>query len=343
VDPVRLRFRRVRFDAQFRQAIANRGITLPAGWVNIADLRPYDHDGNPATPRINLLHNDEIAWWIQRTIMEALSTSGWLGRTRTVLRDRVVGVAPAGWAANFDEAWLGLAAARGLKRAVLVDTRSYDTTAHEVGHTYGLWANGYDIVGQRRNPGDPEEYDVAPGGADPATGYWVNRLDEITQGFCFMGSLMDVGSWPPTGGGGDIWMDDDCFNELLFRFASFRDPELLGVRGTFYDDGTVELRPWYRLVEGRPDLEPDGRGSHALVFVGAQGQVLSRVLFDVAFENPKDVVRREPPFFMPFAFTVPFPPDTRRIEIRTADGRLLAQWVVSPNPPQVTVRAFARL
>jgi hypothetical protein len=132
-------------------------------------------------------------------------------------------------------------------------------------------------------------------------------------------------------------VDDDCFNELLFRFASFRDPELLGVRGTFYDDGTVELRPWYRLAEGRPDLEPDGSGSHALVFLDAQGQVLSRVPFDVAFENPMGVVEREPPFFMPFAFTVPFPLDTHRIEIRTADGRLLARRVVSANPPQVTV------
>lgn len=215
--------------------------------------------------------------------------------------------------------WLG---AEGLSTtscttAVFVsDTSLSDTTAHEIGHTYGgefpdvpQWivaANGWDTshntVDLARLISGPAKMSVEP-----------NQPSSTFNFYDLMG-----GGWP-------LWITkhhyDIISNDLV---AGGPDPRVLFVNGALSLDGGVYLAPFYSYDGFPHDMTP---GDWSFEALSSDGSVLSATSF-----NPEVVEEG----IAPFAFAIAYPQDTTRVVLKHNDT-ILAERILTDNCPVLTV------
>jgi len=292
-------------------------IEMPPFYINLTEVRAPDAQFAPLPPpRVSMAKfHTKLA-----EIIGSITVTGHV---------RVVGLVPDSyppywpaiyhWEENATHIWP--ASWPGIMtqniRAVTVVDGWWTTTAHEIGHTFGLWID---------YPMDDEEYiQKLPGNAAP--GYWVNeKVDKPTTTICFMGTNPHKSF--------DNWLEKPEYRWLLTnRFNVTSDPGVLFISGLIWLNGTVELGNWYHLALGTPDVPAGATGNYTVVFLNAIGQVVSQVGFNASFTNKDNLGEIDP---TGFAFKVPYPSDTARVQI-VSNAAVVAERVVSANPPTVTV------
>jgi len=198
-------------------------------------------------------------------------------------------------------------------KAALVEQGYWTTTAHEVGHLNGLPLGVEEEYGQQPYPRDIGNW---------ASGYSVVER-ELLETYCFMGSSASEMF--------DRWIENKDYEHLLTRFKEGPDPQILFVGGIVFNNGTVNLFPWYTMPYGTPDLSEENHGDYGLVFLDNQGDILGQIGFNITFTILGTVYDA-----MGFAFTVPYFPDTHQI-LLTHETATIGQRTVTGNPPTVAV------
>jgi hypothetical protein len=252
-------------------------------------------------------------------------------KSSSAIKFIVVGLVPSNWMATY----LGSPNTAGImlpsnRYAVLVSEPYWTATAHEIGHTFGLWI-GTEFP---RRPAtiseeDWEEYTQHPDDGMQAPGYWVNlAVDKLpSDTFCFMGTAVEKNL-------DTRWIDKKCYQWLLFEKFVMKDPDVIFVQGIAWLNGTICLGNWYHLPYGYTDITERTIGNYSIIFLNQDGQTLSQYYFNLEFItkelNPREIDETS------FAFMVPYPSWTAKIHIKHKNV-LIAERVVSKNPPAVSV------
>lgn len=193
------------------------------------------------------------------------------------------------------------------------------STAHEVGHTFGL---------QDKYEFDCETGEFDPLG-DPAYGFPVRTgttvEDAIVEdesgnpiGLDFMGSTkrgLDEGR--------RIWISNSHWNDLLTQLKiGSPDPELIMVNAIIGKDGTTEHGPWVAF-EGTPDfISP---GPYAIEMRDELGSLVSGIPFELHFILDTDPLGPIETDTTVFSHAVPYPLGVASIAIIDPDGTVLAE------------------
>lgn len=250
---------------------------------------------------------------------------------------RIVLLFPENWDNTFTGKSFAGVTAPMFPGVVLVEAGRWCTTAHEIGHTYGLW------IGRNNSPCGPdypekpgdwpnnkawEEYNKYPPNGDKTPGFWVNKREIKTEDTtCFMGRN-------PIRTTDGKWFCEDEYKWLLEKKFSIGDPDLLIMSGTIWKSGNASFGEWYRLPNGIPDVEMDSDGDYTIRFLGNNDVLINETAFNVSFEL-KGIEDSELECAS-FGFTVPYPATTNKIQILYGDN-VLEERFVSANAPHITV------
>jgi|Deesub1362A_J573_1020465.scaffolds.fasta_scaffold00529_3 hypothetical protein len=205
---------------------------------------------------------------------------------------------------------------------VLVEEGYWTGTAHEIGHTYGLYLQ------PPFGPG--EEYNINPPG-NPASGYWVNAVDpldrSILNSICFMGTSPYHGFGERANDYFGRWIERDDYEHLFKELrANEEDPEVLFVNGILYKDGTLDLGRWYRAKDGKiSHILP---GQYSIQSLDMEGNVVDETSFDAPFYIIGDPYGAIETDISGFAFAIPYPMNTSKIRIMHGTETILE---LNPN------------
>jgi hypothetical protein len=256
-----------------------------------------------------------------------LAFKAWIGGY-----DKAVGVLPEGWfARNMYGKWKN---ARGVSvpfsGAVLVEDKYWTTSAHEIGHTYGLWKSPLP---------EPEEYEEFPETSGRiGNGVWVVKRESGGDWFgdyflrdnsvCFMGNLVSKEWW------GHVWVDNDCYENLLESLTSpSQDPDVIFLSGLIYENDTVETENWYSMQNGTASLDFGSSGNYSIVYLDDEGADINAIGFDPLFLCTDNSTGQNVTCFM---FSVPYVVNTAEIQIRH-DNVTIYDRMASANAPIVNV------
>ena len=199
-----------------------------------------------------------------------------LVRAKILGADIGIGIVPDDYFAYHGEDAFGMTF--GWKGA-LVEEGTRATIAHEIGHMYGL---------------DDEDPLI-----NIPSGFWVTKHQPIEDPLyrCFM---TGTELWP--------WVCNECYTHLFKEFrAGKTDPVILLVDGVIYKDGAIELGEWYKVEEGKDDLEEIVPGDYSLQILDESGNILQEVSFSPKFQvfaAPLGIIETD---FAPFTFAIPYP------------------------------------
>ena len=240
-----------------------------------------------------------------------------LDRLKTIWtgHDKVVALVPERWIFTLTP-YNGVGLAYTDLDGALVDGERAlgPTTAHEIGHTFGL--------------------DDSPDLAN-RSGYSVrHRQERFAPDFMYEFAIDPV------------WVGLPTFEALLEKLrvaaaevplrAARGDAEVIAIAGTVRDDDTAQLDPWYR-VTGQPDVELGASGDYEVRYLDAAGATLATTAFDLTFEDLPDG-GGEAVDETPFSLGIPEVAGTKRITL-VHGGETLAQRDVSANAPDVELVA----
>jgi hypothetical protein len=237
---------------------------------------------------------------------------------------RIVGLVPdnasggrSNWAATYSNGWNGVMIPNN-REVVWVVAGRWATTAHEIGHTFGLWIDF---------PEDSEEYNRREPGYQ-APGYWVNKLDDRDRATCFMGRnpYKDYDAE-------ERWVCKPDYQWLVRNFTR-EDPEVLLVNGLISKNGDVQLFNWYHLSLGVPDIPLNTSGDFNLLFLDNKGSTIGQAGFNIAFVDKAD--EPEEVNVTNFAFKVQYVRGTVKIKI-VYKGLVVAEREVTKNSPIISV------
>jgi len=239
---------------------------------------------------------------------------------------RVVGLLPQRWWATGEE---GCNFSLTAPQAPLVKypTQFSSITAHELGHTFGLyilpfWGEQYQQFREWGLPADtgliikdnriynllnPEEAKIAfPNPFVP---------DKGMPAYCFMGLASDHHG---------AWVSNEVYSALLWRFMDPPPQKLLYTSGIIFTDGTVELGDWF-ITEGEPDdLFGEYEGEYIIECISSSDEVVYSADFGTSGEDCL------------FSFAIPFPEESAEVIVRRGE-KILVRSKRSKNPPTVTV------
>ncbi len=180
-------------------------------------------------------------------------------------------------------------------------------TAHELGHTYGLYIGGI-----------PEEYDVP--GIDFAEGYWVKEGKHVSGVPAFME-------------GGDEWWDygaawidnqvdhqDDMedYNKIFARMLvdPADPPKVLYVKGLIKSNGSAESLPWH--YHENVLLSNIQEGDYSFVGLNANGEKVLEQPFDARFTvyiDTKNESYSHQTDVAPYSFAMEYPLDVVTLQL----------------------------
>jgi hypothetical protein len=258
--------------------------------------------------------------------------------------DKFVATMPSGWFVEYTHDYkTSLGAGHPLLPSLVVaearttnKPNGLSTAAHELGHTFGLWATG-----------DCEEYypacnpDIKDNfGNYAATGLFVDeriplKITNNRKVYCFMGAYdqQDIGR-------PEYWIDTTDYSKILdvsdlvtlqsdYQTGDTAETRVILASGIFDVDGTVTLSDWYLLNEA--ELSKLGSGPYAFEYRDAGGNLVHSVNFDVAFASAGVLLDQAP-----FVITIPYMEGVAEIAI-TRKGVPLAVKQISAHTPIVTV------
>ena len=277
--------------------------------------------------------NELISWFI--TASSSL-------RLMNPSLDKFVATVPPGWFADYTTTKSALGYSHpNLESLIVAEARTFNnpiglsTTAHELGHTFELWATGK--CEEYESQCNPEAKDNI--GNYAATGIFVNeRIPiEIKGGrkvYCFMGSYNpdDIGEL-------EYWIDSIDYGEIL-NLGKQNSINLIEkktinrailVSGLIGIDDAVSLNNWYILEEA--ELSHISPGTYNFEYLDKNNNLLHSISFDPVF-----TVMGIDYESSPFVFTIPNIDDTDKISI-THNGSKLAEKAISPNSPIVVLES----
>jgi len=267
---------------------------------------PTMYDGHPAQNKYGMMRDCLSVWsW------------AWLGPGHF---DRAIGIVPADYFA-----YHGYGGSDGIAfphiEGVVASVDKWDAVAHEVGHTYKLPVSGSEEYGP----------DCKPIGS-ATTGFWVAKSKLIENSYCLMGCAMKDDPENPDNYELDFdlgkrWICKLCYESLFGDFRKNRsDPDVMLVSGVVWNDGRVELEPFYLLKNKvLHNIQP---GEFSVVLTDYSGNVITETPFVVRFQiniDPIGVVNTD---ISGFALAVPYPDSTCTMQIRHGD-RVLVQLTPS--------------
>jgi len=241
--------------------------------------------------------------------------------------DRAIGVLPTGWFQAHGFGKLKNLLGVSYVKAALVENTYWTATAHELGHTYGLWTR----------PG-PEEYEKYPPYGRGAGGIWVVKRGSSGQRgdyflrqdcYCFMGAgyVFPESYWLK-------WICNDCYEDLLATFTSpQKDPEVLYISGIIYENDTVQADRWYRIQNSSTSLNFGSGGNYSIVYLDSMKQEIGTAGFDPIFLCVDNSTGQN---ITGFAFTMPYLQNTSTIQIRH-NNLTIYERVLSPSVPLINV------
>jgi len=221
--------------------------------------------------------------------------------------DRIIGITSSNWFSNHfpppDAPIVGIAFDMVRSVAFVLGNGDPSTTAHELGHTYGLTDELF----------------------APARGYWIQRRQPVSTAFSYMSAVPLGPAYPPAST--SVWSTASDYQTVFGQLrASSSDPEVLLVTGTISKSGTVAVSQMYRLQSGTADTPPPGDG--AIQLLDGTSNVLASVPFAVDFGvGVTSVGGATGPASLdpaPFAFAVPYPPNTSTVQV-VRSGQVLAE------------------
>ncbi len=219
--------------------------------------------------------------------------------------NRVVGVAPQGY---FTFHQIGNAAGFTIDSipAAIVREGFFTSTAHEIGHTFGLRL--LPIFG-----GPGEEYTIVNGvvtfpGNLAEVAFSVRENRPIEFALCFMGTTTQEDSFLDSVGL-ERWVEKADY-EFLFskQLKNVVDPDILLVSGIVLKNGTVLLNPWFVFENATEVRIPEGNFS--LLLSDNKNGIVENASFGVGFviqPNPHEEVETN---VSGFAFAIPYPENT---------------------------------
>jgi hypothetical protein len=98
--------------------------------------------------------------------------------------------------------------------------------------------------------------------------------------------------------------------------------EVLLITAILNSDGTIELRPWYRSLDGAPS--PSEPGNYAIKVLDMAGATVAEVGASVSFEVSVDPFGTAPTTAAPLIMKVPYPMDAFSVEI-VRTGQVIAR------------------
>lgn len=231
--------------------------------------------------------------------------------------DRVVGVVRTNWFEGIPGWEDTLGYTWGTPLAAVVTLGNWETTAHEIGHTYGLSHSNSRWMGD----------------------YVLGRVYvQDAQTFMATGEIVSPPAEPtfrrpvPY-----FWILSEEYNILFKALRDPFDPEILLLNADFWRNGTVALGNCYHYPTGSPMFNDGETGNYSIVQLDASSNVLSVVGFNVTYENLVCGHPEITPDTVSLSFTIPYANGTRTIQVRDQLGNVVASKTVSDNPPSVRV------
>ena len=258
-----------------------------------------------------------------RNYVTKLSWIAWRDEILKTYWDRVVAIVPHGWPGHFAQRWAGNTLKYSTTMAFMVEHTYPCVLAHELGHTFDL-SDEYHLG----------EYGIGPSifipEGRPAYGFWVNKLLDIKDSECFMGTAAK-----------DRWICKldykKLVKELEVHAKRFSDKEVLGVCGYLFRNGSIFLEPFYLFKGGVYDRVLLRNASSSIIPLDArpldilyedgEGRAIRRYRIFVGFRRVRD--------FSPFCLRIPFNRAAKRILILDPWNDKAIFRDVSDHPPTI--------
>jgi hypothetical protein len=124
--------------------------------------------------------------------------------------------------------------------------------------------------------------------------------------------------------------------QLIDLFAKNYDPTIAIISGMIYKNGEAELRPIKIIETGIVDIEPGESGDYDILLLDAQQNILNTFGFNVGYNyfTPEETIEMDKATFVK---RIEWHNETTRIELRNAEGTMIAFKEVSPNKPEIQV------
>lgn len=243
-----------------------------------------------------------------------------LGKVLNHSADHVVGIVPVGFFEYYDRSrgknWIGvttMAVGQKTTNVFLVQERTEQTVAHELGHALGL---GHD------DPALPLAPVQTAAGAARIVYDAENGLD-VSDKICFMA---------PSGGvAAPFWIDPHHYFDLL-NVQGPQDPELFLLTGQVHRDGGFDLGPSRHLADGTSSSS--GPGDYVVRTYDVRGQLLNALTVAVSFQTIGDVSSGDPEVIEQenalLTAAVPFSGPTASIELSGPNG-VISRFLAGPK------------
>ena len=238
-----------------------------------------------------------------RNYVTKLSWIAWKNKVLKTYWDRTIAIVPHDWPRRFNQRWAGNTLKYSTTMAFIIEHTYPCVLAHELGHTFDL-SDEYHLG----------EYGIGPSifipEGRPAYGFWVNKLLDIKDSECFMGTATK-----------DRWICKLDYRKLVKKLEvharRFSNKEILGVCGYLFRNGSIFLEPFYLFKGGvydrvllrnasSPIIPLDARPLDIL-YEDDEGRIIERYRIFVGFRRVRD--------FSPFCLRIPFNPAAKRILI----------------------------
>lgn len=246
--------------------------------------------------------------------------------------NRTIGVASSSW---FARSFIGATLSNNIVTEVSVSSLDAAiiqdghplASAHELGHTYGLYT-GTELY---------QMPDACPGSASDSTvgaTDWVQVPQFIpsTAGLenymCSYNATPGITLPAPLAIGN--WTTSNDFAFLLSKFeTAAADPEVINLSGYVEQNGAGSFVAAYRSTTGVPDDNPTG--AYTIQILNRLGSVLSAISFTPDFNMYVQGADPISSGISPFLFSLPYSPNAIEAQLVNSNGTVLATSQISTS------------
>jgi hypothetical protein len=135
------------------------------------------------------------------------------------------------------------------------------------------------------------------------------------------------------------WVDNFHYDDLFSKSVTIAgDPEVLLVTGILYQNGTIDLQPWYHLPSGLPDTTTPG-SEYEITAFDASGNAVAEVSFPVSFSVYFEPIGVQPTDSVPMVEALPYPTTAMSVAI-SHNGQVITHVNVSSKLLSDAIRSI---